>query len=189
MRFSALLFTALLLGAVLSAGALAPPASAAAAPARLYPALADIRWNSDSGEPLSFDALKGQIVVMTMGYSGCRKTCSTSVLVLKELQGLLDRLGKQAQFIVVTYDPAGDTPQAWKQYRQSRDLNRANWHFLSGTTDDTRRVARMLDLNYWSYDEHIMHDFRIVIFDRDGRWHKEIVWQTQKDLDHLFDDL
>ena len=171
--------------ALLIAGANRP----AAAEARLYPNLADIQWLADNGEHLSFDALKGQVIVMTMGYSGCRKTCSTSVLVLKALQGLLDRLGRQAQFVIVTYDPANDTPQAWQQYRKLRDLSRPNWHFLSGGSGDTRRVARLLDLNYWTYDEHIVHDFRIVIFDREGRWRKEIVWQTQRDLDHLFDDL
>jgi len=180
MRLSAAFIAALLIGT-------ATPA-AAARPA-LYPGLANVRWLADTGDRLSFDELKGRIIVMTMGYSGCRKTCSTSVVVLKELQGLLDRLGKQAEFVIVTYDPQEDTPETWREYRRARDLTRPNWHFLSGSAGDTRRIARFLDLGYWSYDEHILHNFRVVLFDRDGRWRREIVWQTQKDLDHLFDDL
>jgi protein SCO1/2 len=179
MRLPATFFAALLIAAA-PAGAMQPS---------LDRQLSGIQWLADTGERLSFDQLKGRVIVMTMGYSGCRKTCSTSVLVLKELQSLLDRTGKQADFVVVTYDPQADTPEAWRQYRKARDLTRANWHFLSGSEGDTRRMARFLDLAYWHYDEHIVHDFRIVLFDREGRWHREIVWQTQRDLEHLFDDL
>jgi protein SCO1/2 len=175
--------------ALLAAASFAASAHAVASQSDLYPAFTHVQWLSDTGNKLSLEDLKGQVIVMTMGYSGCRKTCSTSVLVLKELQSLLDRLGKTAQFVVVTYDPANDTPEAWQEYRKSRGLTRPNWHFLSGSAPDTRRMANLLDLNFWSMDDHILHDFRIVVFDRGGHYAKEVVWQTQKDLDHLFDGL
>jgi len=124
-----------------------------------------------------------------MAYSGCRKFCSTSVTVMKALQEAFDRRGRSAEFVVVTFDPDRDTPQAWRDYRRARDLARPNWHFLSGSAQDTRRMARFLDLDFWVYDDHIVHDFRIVIFDAEGRMRREIVWDRPVDPAALVDEL
>jgi protein SCO1/2 len=133
-------------------------------------------WQDNSGKSLRLAQLSGKPLVMTMGYAACRKTCSTTLLVLKEIQKSFEAKGRAAEFVVVTYAPNADTPKAWTEYRKSRDLLRPNWHFLSGTAADTQRVANMLDLNYWSDDEHVMHDFRVVIFDADGKFSREIRW-------------
>jgi cytochrome oxidase Cu insertion factor (SCO1/SenC/PrrC family) len=91
--------------------------------------------------------------------------------------------------VIVSYDPARDSPKAWTDYRTSRGLIYPNWHFLTGTTQNTRRIARFLDLDFWRYDAHVMHDFRIVLFDAEGRMKREIVWDCPKDLEPLLADL
>jgi protein SCO1 len=146
-------------------------------------------WRDNAGKSLSLVQLTGKPLVMTMGYAACRKTCSTTLLVLKEIQKSFEAKGREAEFVVVTYAPDADTPKAWTEYRKSRDLARPNWHFLSGTAADTRRVANMLDLNYWSYDEHVMHDFRVVIFDADGKFSREIRWPDLAKLDAIISQL
>ena len=92
------------------------------------------------------------------------------MFVLGEIQKMLDAERRQASFVVVTYDPAADSPQAWRDYRRGRGLTRENWHFLTGAPADTRALARYLDLDFWTYHEHVVHDFRLVLFDGDLRF-------------------
>ena len=92
-------------------------------------------------------------------------------------------------FAVITHDPERDSPSEWTHYRNSRGLTQANWHFLTCTPRDTRRVARFIDVDYWRYDNHVPHDFRIVLFDAKGRWHKDIVWDRPRDLNAFLADV
>jgi hypothetical protein len=38
-------------------------------------------------------------------------------------------------------------------------------------------------LKYWPYDDHVLHDFRIVVFDADGRRRRDILWEQLGDLE------
>jgi protein SCO1 len=156
--------------------------------AQLYSRFGSVPWIDVDGASRTLEDYKGRPVVMTMSYTSCRKTCSTSMLVLKKMQQILQRRGRDAAFVVVSYDPVHDTPQEWQRYRDARRLP-STWHFLSGAPSDTRRLAEFLELNYWVYDEHVMHDFRIVLFDAEGRRKRDILWEPSMDLEHALADL
>jgi protein SCO1/2 len=143
------------------------------------------QWKDDTGNLVKLDQWKGRPLVLTMAYAACRKTCSTTLMVLKEIQKTFDQQGRPAEFVVVTYAPDTDTPSVWTEYRKKRGLTRDNWHFISGNERDTRLMAGMLDLVFWSYDEHVMHDFRVVIFDAEGKLAREIRWADLSQLTSL----
>jgi hypothetical protein len=44
-------------------------------------------------------------------------------------------------------------------------------------------------LKYWIYDEHVMHDFRIVVFDAQGERKHDILWEQFPDLEAALDGL
>lgn len=158
------------------------------ASAQLYSTFGGVPWTDADGAARTLDDYKGRPVVMTMSYTACRKTCSNSMQVMRRMQQILDRRGRQASFVVVSYDPARDTPQQWRRYREARRLP-ATWHFFSGGEADTRRLAEFLELNYWVYDDHVMHDFRIVLFDAQGRRVRDILWDPSVDLEAALGDL
>jgi cytochrome oxidase Cu insertion factor (SCO1/SenC/PrrC family) len=139
---------------------------------------AKIKWTDDGGQSVTLDQWRGKPVLITMAYSNCRKICSVSMKKLEEFQKTLDERGQEAEIVVVSYDPVNDTPQAWRDYRSNRGLNRKNWHFLAGTERDTMRFAKLLGLDaYWSYHGHILHDFRISILDQNGVITRQVEWQ------------
>ncbi len=156
---------------------------------RLDSPAGQLKWTDSNGAEVKLADFRGTPVIMTMAYTACRRTCSSTMLVLKEMQAILERKGRRARFVIISYDPARDSPRAWTDYRNARGLNYSNWHFLTGTAQNTKRIARFLDLDFWNYDEHVMHDFRIVLFDADGRVKREIVWDRPKDLEPLLADL
>lgn len=160
-------------------------AAAASLAASFAADLKDFPWIDSDGRVLRLASLRGPLVVMTMGYTACRKVCGTTTLVLSDLQRKFDERGIDAQFVVVTYDPAKDSPAEWRDYRARREFTRANWHFLTGDETATRRVARSLDLDFWTYHDHIVHDFRVVLFDAQWKVLGDVDWDHVDRLESL----
>lgn len=125
-------------------------------------------WRDDLGQPLVLANLVGQRVVLSMAYTRCHSTCPATLNELRRMQQLLDGRGEQASFVIVGYDADNDDPQSWHQYRLNHRLDRPNWHFLTGTATNVRRLARQLGFEFWNYDTHVMHDSRVVFFDSKG---------------------
>jgi cytochrome oxidase Cu insertion factor (SCO1/SenC/PrrC family) len=173
------------LSILLLAAVLTLASASAAARWTLGPDLKEFDWIDSDGRALRLSTLRAPLIVMTMAYTACRKVCGTTTLVLSELQRKLDARGIEADFVVVSYDPGNDGPADWRDYRSRRRLDRANWHFLTGDATTTQKVARKLDLDFWTYHDHIVHDFRIVLFD--ARWQAlgEIDWDHIDRLDAI----
>lgn len=128
------------------------------------------RWIDDRGRELqSFGSDEATAVVVTMAYGSCRRVCSSALRTMQQLQREADRRHRSLQFVVVGLDPQQDKPEDWALYRRDQGLQRSNWHFLTGNTHDTQRLAARLNLRYWRYGEHILHDYRIVLVASDGR--------------------
>jgi len=149
----------------LLAGAVGEPAAPGVGPLldRLPPS-----WRDDRGKTLQLPQLLGARVFITMAYTTCHRVCPVTMKRLEQVQRELDALGTSGEFLIVSYDPSNDDPAAWRRYRVSHHLFRENWHFLTGTPADTERLARLLGFEFWHYDEHVMHDYRIVALGDDG---------------------
>lgn len=131
-------------------------------------------WTDDSGRPVSLGDFAGRPLVLTMAYANCHRICPMTIEQLKKLQSSFDSRGEAATFVVVGYDPANEDAAAWRQYRASHHLGRANWHFLTGTPVQTAEFAGQLHFELWKYDEHVMHDSRVLLFDSQGLLVREI---------------
>ncbi len=126
------------------------------------------QWLDEQGQALALKDLVGHRVVLSMAYTQCHHTCPTTLGQLQRMQAMLDARGEQASFVIVGYDSADDNPASWRQYRINRRLDRSNWHFLSGSHESVQRLARQLGFDFWIYDEHVLHDPRVVVFDARG---------------------
>jgi cytochrome oxidase Cu insertion factor (SCO1/SenC/PrrC family) len=150
--------------------------TSAAPDARAAPALVatarlaelPVAWHDDHGQPFDLHALAGHAVVLTMAYASCHRVCPTTMRRLQQIQHDFDRSGNNAEFLVIGYDPDNDDAAVWRRYRASRHLTRSNWHFLVGSRADVEQTARQLGFEYWRYDEHVIHDARILYFDERG---------------------
>lgn len=136
-------------------------------------------WRDDAGNAMSLTGLAGQRVVLTMAYANCHRICPMTIEDLKRLQGAFDEKGEHAEFVIVGYDPENEDPATWRQYRLSHHLERANWHFITGSVSDTARLARQLHFELWKYDEHVMHDSRVLLFDSHGLLTRELGPETE----------
>jgi len=125
-------------------------------------------WVDDGGQPFDLRTLEGHAVVLTMAYATCHRVCPMTLRRLQQVQSEYDRRGTRAEFVVIGYDPDNDDAAAWRQYRRSRHLTRSNWHFLIGAREAVEQTARRLGFEFWRYDQHVVHDSRVLYFDERG---------------------
>jgi cytochrome oxidase Cu insertion factor (SCO1/SenC/PrrC family) len=137
-------------------------------------------WVDDSGKAVSLSAWQGRYTVLTMSTGACQKICSTTLRRMEELQSVADQRHLRVEFLVIGLDPRNDTPKAWREYRARHKLVRENWHFVGGDDNETRRVAGMLGISYWFYDEHLLHDFKIVLIAPDGTIQRALAWSDDR---------
>jgi len=131
-------------------------------------------FTNDRAQTVHLSEWRGKPLILTMEYSNCRFMCTTTFSKLKAIQAAADQKKLRIDFMIISLDPKNDTPQAWQQYRISRDVDRSNWHLLSGTEVTTKEFAALIGIKYWYMDEHILHDFKIVRLNAKGEIEKAI---------------
>jgi len=163
------------------------PLLCAGGPSRAAPASAfdlTLPFVDEHGASRTLAEWRGRTVVMAMAYGACRSVCSSTLRTLEELQAAADRRGVAIEVVVASIDPAEDTPQAWADYRKSHRLTHVRWTFLCGSAQATRALARFLGVRFWTYDEHVMHDFKVVRLDAGGAIAATLDWQ-HREVDRL----
>jgi cytochrome oxidase Cu insertion factor (SCO1/SenC/PrrC family) len=108
----------------------------------------------------------GKRVVVSMFYTDCTRTCPLTVKKMMEIKKRLEEKSEVAEFILITFDPKGDTPSVIKEFRQEHKMTEAQWHFWRGSEQNTKEMAKVWDS--WKYHDHIVHDFRILVFGKSG---------------------
>nr|ACX33898.1 putative electron transport protein SCO1/SenC [uncultured prokaryote AT3] len=152
------------------------------------PALADnvYRLNQtltdDRGQATKLSDWRGKPAVIAMEYSNCTFVCSITLRMLKDIRAAADRQQKNIDILVISLDPKNDTPESWTHYRNSRELEKDRWHFLTSHPDEMPKIAAALGVKYWYYHEHIVHDLRVLRVDENGEVVK-IISTFDADLD------
>ena len=79
-------------------------------------------------------------------------------------------------FVLVSIDPARDTPQALLKYAEERNLNTSRWSLLTGSNDEVMELAMILGFKYTSNDNGgFTHTNLISFLNKSG----EIIHQNE----------
>ena len=129
-----------------------------------------LQWQDETGTSIKLSRYEGRFVVLTMIYTTCQSACP---LIMKKLRTIQSDLGdfKEVEFVIVTFDPSVDTPQALLSYKKAQKIDHSNWHFLNGTEENTRKLSLLLDIGYQKNKQtgHFMHDNKILLLDPKGK--------------------
>ena len=124
-------------------------------------------WTDEQGASVSFEKWRGAPIIVSMVFTNCTTACPLTIDKLRQASETFKREGRAATFVLVTLDPADDTPDQLRRFKASRQLP-AEWHLLRGSDDATHELAHLLQVKVVD-NAHIFHDSRIVLFDADGR--------------------
>jgi protein SCO1/2 len=124
-----------------------------------------------NGTTLQWQDLRGKPRVASMFYTSCRYVCPLIVDSLKALERQLsDAERARIGFVLVSMDPARDTPEALARVVSERRLDPARWTLLRPRAEDLRAIAGILDVRYRGLaDGELNHTTTLVLLDADGR--------------------
>ncbi len=99
----------------------------------------DVSLPDQHGQPFRLSAQGGNVVMLYFGYTNCPDLCPTT---LSDLKGVRQQLGQDAnhlRVVMVTVDPARDTPSVLGQYLANFDPSFIGLTPLSDTLDALKR--------------------------------------------------
>jgi len=150
---------------MLDAGRLLQPQS------RSVPALS---LTDQDGEALKLNELDGQWTLLFFGYTFCPDICPATLAELRQLRGqLLEPTREALRMVLVSVDPARDTPEQLKQYLE---FFGEGFVGLTGTLDDIQTLANGVGIPFIPGDTSrenytVDHSGNLVIIGPDGRQH------------------
>ena len=126
-------------------------------------------WQDDHGESVAFSRWRGEPLVVTVVYTTCKVRCPMTLNKLRKVEKAFSAKGERAQFLLVTLDPAHDTPARLRAYKKSRGLSDENWHLFNGGQAQTKEFLAFFGIKALVDEAHIDHDTKIFVFDREGK--------------------
>ncbi len=98
----------------------------------------DFQLADQYGRTVSLSALRGHPVVIAFLYSNCGATC---ILIAQQIRGALDELAQPVPVLLISADPAGDTPASVRRFLAQVSLS-GRVLYLTGTESRLSRVWR-----------------------------------------------
>lgn len=97
------------------------------------------------GKPVSLQDYRGQAVLLYFGYTFCPDVCPSTLAELARAKQLLGKDGEKMQAIMISVDPARDTPEKLRKYVTHFD---PDFLGLTGSEDEIASVATPLGIYY-----------------------------------------
>ena len=127
------------------------------------------RWVDDSGEIRALRDFSGKPAVMAMIYTSCEYACPLIIAdMMKIYEGLPANARGGVQFLLVSFDPARDTPDAMGAYKK-KQLPAADWNLIAANEDDTLEFAVATGVRYKPVGEEFSHSNTVIVLDAGGR--------------------
>lgn len=134
--------------------------------------VAGVTMTNQDGQPVQLDQLKGKWSLLFFGYTYCPDICPTTLQQLGQVKSQLPAAAlNRMQVILVTVDPARDTPNRLKEYLAYFDKDFLG---VAGTIEDTQELANALSIPFIPADTSkpgytVDHSGNLAIVGPDGR--------------------
>jgi protein SCO1 len=117
------------------------------------------------GQRISLHRYRGQVVILTFLYSTCRTIC---VPLAQQIRGALDELGRHVPALVVSVDPAADTPAHVRTFLSGVSLT-GRVRYLTGARARLEPVWRAYRVQPASAGERVFDgDASVLLLDKQG---------------------
>ena len=132
--------------------------------------LLDSKWQNQDAEELQLKDLKGKNLVMVMIFTSCRTACPNLVSDMKKVHDKIEKNKlKDTSLVLISIDPANDTPEVLKKFAAERNMDSQPWIFLRSDEESTREFANVLAVKYKKISPiEFSHSNIISVFNRNG---------------------
>lgn len=131
--------------------------------------------HDQSGARVSLAAYRGQVVIVAVLYSTCGSPCT---VIAQQIRGALDELGRSVPVLVISADPAGDTPANVKRFLRHVSLS-SGVRWLRGSPAQLRPVWHALRVLPASAGRAAFaRTASVFLVDRGG--HERVIYQLEQ---------
>ena len=126
---------------------------------------------AQDGRAIGLDVYRGQPVLVTMFYASCQATCPLIIDTLRAVEKQLpaDQL-KKVRVLLVSIDPARDTPEALAATARERRIDSTRWTLAHADERTVRLVAAALGVQYRQLPGgEFSHATQISVLDGQGK--------------------
>lgn len=107
------------------------------------------KWNTEEGKEIELKELKGKVLVMVMIYTTCKVACPRLVADMQNIaKQIPSKFKEKIQYVLVSIDPAHDSPQVLKEFAIKNLMDGDEWTFLQGNEQTVREFANVLAVKY-----------------------------------------
>jgi protein SCO1/2 len=125
--------------------------------------------NQDN-EQISLNQFEDKIVFLSFIYIRCPspKMCPLTTKNFHRVQeSLEDNLSTNVVFLIITFDPETDTPEALKKYGEMYGVEFYNWHFLTGDVSAIDKVCEDYGIIHERKEDGLIrHSVKAVLIDQ-----------------------
>jgi protein SCO1/2 len=129
-----------------------------------------ITLTDQSGRALPLAELRGQPVLVAMFYTSCDNVCPMIAYHMHRVEQALPEAERaRLRVLLVSFDPARDTPDALRRFAEGHHADPARWVVARAEANDVRDLAAVLGIRYRELDGGVFnHSSLITLLDRDG---------------------
>ncbi|MDJ0925975.1 MAG: SCO family protein [Acidimicrobiia bacterium] len=144
----------------------------------------DFTLTGDSGEPVALGSFEGQVVLLYFGYTYCPDVCPATLVELADAMEELGGAADDVQVIMVSVDPARDTPQVLANYMDHFD---SRFIGLTGSETEIAQVADLYGVFYEAQEGTVAtgylvdHLASVMVIDKTGQWVEVISYGTSSE--------
>ena len=106
----------------------------------------DSKWRDESGKTISLTDLKGKKQIMAMIFTSCTYACPLILNDMKKIES--QTKSKDVNYLLVSIDPARDTPEVLKSFAERNNLDLNKWRLITGSQNGVSELAAVLGFRY-----------------------------------------
>lgn len=127
------------------------------------------QWTTHQSTEFVLSQLRGHPVVALMFYGTCQHVCSILIHDVQQIDArLTEEVSVNTRFLLITIDPARDTPEALSQLAAEKDMDE-RFVLLNGNDTATRGIAALLGVQYRETGSgHFSHSNVITLLNEEG---------------------
>jgi len=119
-----------------------------------------------AGRTVTLASLRGHTVLVAFLDSQCRAICPIEGHELARIEQLVPP-AQRPRLVIVSIDPAGDTPQSAARFARIHHLT-PGWRWLFGTTSQLRPIWKAFGIEVRFTETDVIHTSAIYLIDKAG---------------------
>ena len=104
-------------------------------------------WTTQDNRKVKLADFKNKAIVAAMIFTNCQSACPRITADLQRIEAEIpeDNL-KDVTFLLITMDPARDTPEQLTKFAAEHQLDAKRWTLLTGSKSDVLEIANVLNV-------------------------------------------